>query len=803
MLSRTLALTRLKSSVSPGLIQAAIIIMGLVTIAFIWLLDHRQYSAARDEALESKAAEHLTLSTVIAEHLNQLADRSQSISRAVLPEGLASANDPASLSRILAKDPIFNRLSLYRSDGDLVCHSHNTLPAILPAHWLEQVRTHVAANGFTPFMPISDISGPNQTAPKWHLPLLLPIADPATRSRVTHIMLVEMDVGYLASLYQNIELGYSGVIQIIDEAGQERLRADTSGVIFSGGELVAGPQQPKDPLRGMYHSVAGQAVYQSLYVNVPQHGWKIVVSQQVAEILGPVEARRSAQLWLSTIMTLAILLAISWIITVLRVQQASLKALQKSELENQRLIESLESAHRRSSHAASTDHLSGLFNRREFIKISSERLQNQRAKRRLLAILFIDLDRFKTINDTLGHKVGDLLLQAVAGRIQRLLGPDDLAARFGGDEFVVMLAGSRSEQQITDWVKILTEKLSTIYSLEGTELNTSPSIGISICPRDAQDIDELIRCADAAMYSAKRAGRGQYRFFDPSLNTSRIEEFHIEQALGDALKKRQFVLHYQPQVNLDTLTICGYEALVRWRHPDFGLIYPDRFITVAERSGFIIDLGTEVLRLACEQLRTWRSQGIQTTISVNVSALQLGQENFSDHVLGMLSQYSIPTQELELEITETAILDREQLAIDHLSKLKAAGITISLDDFGLGYAGFAHLYSLPISKLKIDRGLIAQLSNSHDDSPIVSSTIALAKRLSLQVVAEGVETREQLVYLKTSGCDVGQGYYFSRPIPAEKIPEFDDAFKIKTTLDVTQKNVATLASTEKTAEVLP
>lgn len=772
-------MTRLKSSVSPGFIQAAIVIMGLVTIAFIWLLDHRQYSAAHAEALDSKANEHLNLATIAAEHLKQLADRSLAVSAVVNSTANTLGNSPSDASRALAKDPVFNRFSIYDARGNWQYHSHDNLPAILPQHWLEQVYTQIENHGFVPFLPVSDISGPKIAAPKWHLPLLLPVADPQTRGRLNRIMLVEMDVGYLASLYQNIEMGYSGIIQLLDAAGQERLRADTSGVIFNGGALIAGPEQAKDPRRGGYRSVANDKVYQSIYVTAPEHGWRIVVSQQLDEILTPVQTRQTNQTWLGIVMSVAILLAISWIFTVLRRQQASLKALQNSEQEKQRLIESLETAHRRSSHAASTDHLSGLFNRREFIRIASDCLTQQRAKRRLLAILFIDLDRFKSINDTLGHKVGDMLLQAVAGRIQRMLGPEDQAARFGGDEFVVMLADNRSEQQITEWVKALTEKLSATYSLEGVELNTSPSVGISICPRDAQDIDEMIRCADAAMYSAKRAGRGQYRFFDPSLNTSRIEEFHIEQALGEALRKRQFILHYQPQVRLDTLTISGYEALVRWRHPEFGLVYPDRFIAIAERSGFIIDLGKEVLRLACEQLKKWKVQGIRTTVSVNVSALQLGQEDFADSVLRELALHDIAPDQLELEITETAILDREQLAIEHLERLKKAGIAISLDDFGLGYAGFAHLYALPISKLKIDRGLIAQLSNTHDDSPIVSSTIALAKRLQLQVVAEGVETREQLVYLKISGCDYGQGYHFSRPLSVEQLPEFDEAFKLK------------------------
>ena len=456
----------------------------------------------------------------------------------------------------------------------------------------------------------------------------------------------------------------------------------------------------------------------------------------------------------------------------LRKRQEAFSALEHAQQVNQQLIGRLEDEHRRSSHAAATDHLSGLHNRRQFVEVAAQALTRQRGKRRLMAILFIDMDRFKSINDSLGHKIGDLLLQAVAGRIQRLLEAGDEASRFGGDEFVVLLAGERSEDQINAWVHELVQRLSATYSLDGQEVNTSPSVGVSICPRDGQDIDSLIRSADAAMYSAKQAGRAQYRFFDPSLNTADIQAFTLEQAFGSALAERQFVLHYQPQIRLDTQQVLGYEALVRWDHPEFGLLYPDRFIDLAERSGFIVDLGWEVLRLACEALAGWDVQGRETRLAVNVSALQLRQGDFAMRLLNELQRYAIAPQRLELEITETTILDPEGTAVEHLHTLRGAGLGISLDDFGRGYAGFAHLHSLPLSKLKIDRSLIAPLSNSPDDSPIVSSTIILAKRLGLEVVAEGVETREQVVCLKLAGCDIAQGYHFSRPLSPAQLREY-------------------------------
>lgn len=275
------------------------------------------------------------------------------------------------------------------------------------------------------------------------------------------------------------------------------------------------------------------------------------------------------------------------------------------------------------------------------------------------------------------------------------------------------------------------------------------------------------------MYSAKRAGRGQYRFFDPSLNRVDMEEFQLEQALGDALRLGQIRLHFQPLVRVGSMSLAGYEALARWQHPQFGLIYPDRFIPIAERSGFILALGREVLRLACRELAQWPPE---RTLAVNVSPMELGQADFAERVLAELARQGLDPARLELEITETSVLERQQLAIQQLCRLKAAGVGISLDDFGKGYAGFAHLQALPLTRLKIERSLIAQLSNSHDDSLIVSSTITLAKRLALQVVAEGVETAEQLVYLKLAGCDFAQGYHLGRPMPAEQLAEFEQAF---------------------------
>ncbi|MCO5785406.1 GGDEF-domain containing protein [Pseudomonas sp. G11-1] len=757
------------SPVPIGLVQRAIVISGALIVLFLWVMFYYHNDQIHDERLKAEAAEHLNLSVIIAENLRQMADRAKAAGGIYRSEQQQGGDVAERLSRLLAGDPVFNRLSVFGARGQLLFASHEAGLAVLPPAWLERLHSDTEVTANEPFIPPA--LGDAQTHwpfPNWRLPFLVPLAGSDGQ-----VMLVEMDIGYLVSLYHYIDLGQTGFIQLLDASNRERMRADSSGVIIGGATLSPAPGQDGS---AVYTSRVGSKLYQSAFHGMPQHGFTVVISKQYDEILQSFRAGQSRQLLFNGVMTLAVLICVFWMVRMLHGQQAALRTLQQSQGENQQLIARLESEHERSSRAASTDHLSGLFNRRQFIEVASRQLVEQRSRRRLLAVLFIDLDRFKSINDTLGHRIGDLLLQAVAGRITRLLEPGDEAARFGGDEFVVLLAGSRTEQQIISWVDQLTQRLSAPYQLEDSEVNTSPSIGISICPRDGQDVDSLIRHADAAMYSAKRAGRGRYRFFDPSLNVADVQEFYLEQAFGEALAKHQFVLHYQPQIDLDSMSVTGYEALVRWKHPDFGLIYPDRFISIAERSGFIIGLGEEVITLACRQLAAWGDEGLDTRVAVNVSAIQLSQPHFSSMVLRQLAETGVETWRLELEITETAILEKESMAIASLETLRAAGLGVSLDDFGSGYAGFAHLQSLPVNKLKIDRGLIAQLSNSHDDSLIVSFTITLAKRLSLRVVAEGVETPEQLVYLRLAGCDLVQGYHFSRPMPAEQVAEFERGF---------------------------
>lgn len=765
-----------KSAYPLSNLQWIMLVLGTIIVSFLWAIFLWQGAAARNEALDARLAENRNLALIVSESLKQMTDRAKAMGSMAEDSVIAHQETEARLLTLLAEDPVFNRLSIYNPSGELVYTSHLGSARPHLAGWLAEVNTHFGADGSGPLLP-NRKQDPTYVPgePAWRLPFLVPVG-PSDHLSSYRLVLIELDIGYLSGLLQHIELG-EGFIQVLDSAGGEWMRANESGVVVGGPSVPAQPQtNERSLIAGEADLKLGGEYFQYVFVSRPRNGFTVTVAQPFDEILAPLQAGQTKQLIANSLMTVLVVSIVFWLIRSLTQQQQVLEALRLSERNTQQLIESLETEHARSSRAASIDHLSGLFNRRQFLNVAETLVLDQRRHRRLSTMLFIDLDRFKSINDSLGHHVGDLLLQAVAGRIQRMLGNDDIAARFGGDEFVILLAGDRAESDIEQWASALTAHLSAPYMLEGTELNTSPSIGIAISPRDGQNIDELIRCADAAMYSAKKSGRGQYRFFDQSLNVSDAEEFHLEQAFSDALKNREFVLHYQPQVCLESMTVSSFEALVRWQHPDFGLLYPDRFIPVAEKTGFVVALGLDVLRLACSQIAEWKTTlGAETPVAVNVSPIQLAQATFCTDVLNIVAESGLRPELLELEITETAML--EDRAVESLHRLKQAGIRLSLDDFGTGYAGFAHLDAVPVDKLKIDRSLINRICNSHDDSPIVSSTIILAKRMSLQVVAEGVETREQLVHLKVAGCDIAQGYHLGRPMPADKVPGFLHAFK--------------------------
>ena len=422
-------------------------------------------------------------------------------------------------------------------------------------------------------------------------------------------------------------------------------------------------------------------------------------------------------------------------------------------------------AEARMRHIAQHDALTGLPNRLALLMRLAQLLPDARRHQWIMAVMFIDLDRFKIINDTLGHQVGDEMLREVACRLSAVVRETDYVARLGGDEFVVILPAITMPADAAIIANKIIATLSLPIQVEGHELHTSPSIGISIFPDDGTDGDSILKNADTAMYHAKAAGRNNFQFFAAEMNRIASERLNIERKLRHAIARNELTLFFQPQFAAGSSEPTGVEALLRWLHPSDGMIAPDRFIPVAEETGIIVEIGEWVLLNACRQMMHWISAGLPPLrVAVNVSARQLRRRDFRETVAGVLAESGLPPELLELEITESAVMENPQEAIVILQSLGRMGVTLAIDDFGTGYSSLAYLKLFPIDRLKIDRSFVADIEYDLNDRAIAFGTIALAHSLGLEVIAEGVETDDQLDLLRSNDCDEVQGYLFSKPL---------------------------------------
>ncbi|MDO8934040.1 MAG: EAL domain-containing protein [Rhodocyclaceae bacterium] len=416
-------------------------------------------------------------------------------------------------------------------------------------------------------------------------------------------------------------------------------------------------------------------------------------------------------------------------------------------------------------HLAYHDALTNLPNRMLLQNRLEHAIKTAEREAAQIAVLFIDLDRFKVINDSLGHFVGDKLLLEAARRLTEAVRVSDTVSRQGGDEFVILAAIG----DITDVVLIaekITASIGAPFDIEGQILHVGASIGISVYPQDGADASTLLRNADVAMYAAKEAGRRTFRFFDNAMNARARHRLHLEAALRRAVANDEFELFYQPKVCLSDSCYCGMEALIRWRDPELGLISPLNFIPLAEEIGLIGTIGDWVLDTACSQRRRWLDAGrIAGPVAINVSARQLDDPQFADKVQATLRHHGLEAQFLQLEVTESTVMNKPEQAIAALAKLAALGVTIAVDDFGTGYSSFSYLKRLPIHLLKVDRSFVSDIGTSREDEEIVTAIIQVAKALKLQVVAEGVETQGQADFLRQQGCHYAQGYLYARPLP--------------------------------------
>ena len=432
-------------------------------------------------------------------------------------------------------------------------------------------------------------------------------------------------------------------------------------------------------------------------------------------------------------------------------------------------------AEARAERLALFDGLTGLPNRHLLADRASQAIDIARRNDEPLAVLFLDLDHFKNVNDSLGHRVGDSLLTQLASRLRGAVREQDTVARTGGDEFVLVLPLT----DIAGAAHLATKLMglaSAPFQVDGQELTVTPSMGIAMFPTDGDDFDTLCKCADAAMYRAKRDGRNAYRFFTSEMQAQSARALQLENALRRAQERRQLSLHYQPQFELGAdgqTRIIGAEALLRWQHPELGWVSPAEFIPVAEASGLILPIGEWVLREALSQLKRWDADGLpELTMAVNLSAVQFRHDDLPELVGRVLDELGMPARRLELELTEGAAMDNPSVAITVMNELHARGVQLSIDDFGTGYSSLSYLKKFRVGKLKIDQSFVRDLTDDAEDRAIVDAVIRMAAALGLQTLAEGVETEGQLAFLRHQGCQAVQGFLFSRPLPAQAFAEF-------------------------------
>ena len=426
------------------------------------------------------------------------------------------------------------------------------------------------------------------------------------------------------------------------------------------------------------------------------------------------------------------------------------------------------SAEARLQHLATHDELTGLANRALLQDRLEQSIHFANRSQRLVGVLLLDLDRFKVINDSLGHSFGDELLRRVTGRLQALVREGDTVARLGGDEFVILLAEVAEGEDVGQVARRMLENLTRPYRIQGRKITVTASLGISLYPRDGNDGETLIRNADVAMYQAKEEGRNTFHFYAPGMNLKVLETMELEAELRHALERGELLLHYQPKIDLASGRIVGAEALLRWQHPRQGMIGPNTFIPLAEETGLILPIGDWVLATACAQLKIWQAQGLPPiSMATNISARQFRQTDLAVKIRDILEHCGVEPHLIELELTETMLMRDPQAAAQTLQQLMNLGVRLALDDFGTGYSSLNYLRRFPVNILKIDRSFICDAAVDPSAAAVANSVVAIAHSLGLTAVAEGVETREQLEFITHSGCDAFQGFLFSRAVPAE------------------------------------
>jgi diguanylate cyclase (GGDEF)-like protein len=742
-----------------------VIALSLVLLAATWSVTWHWLDKERALLDKHSRAHQESLAIIISENFNQVLDRARFFSLAASEWFEGNQGDAAKrLSAMLSENRVFLRIALYdHSSRQVYASSPDTDSRLLTQALLDQLANPVAAASFqlVPWV--------NPVDRAWQVQLLLPVSGREGDSR--GVLLVVLDLGYFLGLYREVDIGRTGAIQLLQTSGREVARARLGGLEYTEGIwqtslVVPGNAKPGSLIADFFDD--GHS-YLASYKKLAKYPFLVVVSRDLSELQAEYGVSRTRSQWFLWLFSAFILLATFLVARSLRGREKLFDALKNADLENRALILELEDQRYEALQMASHDTLTGLPNRRLFLEMSQSHLSRAKRSHKHYGLMYVDLDRFKNINDTLGHHVGDLLLQTVATRLQSALRESDVIARMGGDEFTVLL---NELDSLDDIAKVAGKIIELIgrpcINLDGHDIQVSPSIGIAVFPRDGHNVETLCQHADAAMYQSKRAGRGRYTFYDPVLNSVSDRQFSLEQRLPMAIADGELVLHYQPKVRLSDFKIVGLEALVRWHHPEYGLIYPGEFVPMAELTGLDVALGDWVARSACLQLAKWQAAGLNLVpVAINVTARQLHDLNFPQRIANKLATCGITAEWLEVEVIESSLMQSIELATKVLSDLERIGIRIALDDFGNGYSSLTYIRTLPIHTIKIDRSFINDIRNSPQDATIVDSIVTMAHKLEMQVVAEGVELSDQLLHLKSINCDQVQGYFLSRPVDAD------------------------------------
>lgn len=737
------------------------IILLLLVILISGTTEIREFTEEQKLAVANAKRNQTNIAQVITHNLYQQFERGYATSH--LSERLFNSNHDSLIIRNLLGQG-FKGLAFYDKKGKLnytVGSSANL--ALFPTQLdIESYKKYLKDDHFA----LPPTTSNNDKSPVTLL--LFPILN--TDHQLQGMLLTGLDFNQSLQQYKSLAMGKSLALEIIAVDGTTiaKMHHGTIDNVKVNNPLIS--VIPENHTAGaLEKSFWGESTRLISYERVSNAPFMVVVSQEKNEILSDSSARHNRYMIAILIMAFATVLILLWMLQVTKRRQFLYKKLMVSDSDKTDLIIALENEKDKAYALASHDHLTQLPNRRLFMELAESHLARAKRSRQHYAVMFIDLDRFKLINDSLGHHVGDLLLQIIAVRLKNCLRESDIVSRFGGDEFVVMLPGVDDIEHISKIAeKIIASIAQPFENLDGNDIETSCSIGIAIYPRDGISTALLIKSADDAMYRAKQSGQGRYVFFEQSAHTNSGLSFELDQRFYKAIKNGELLLHYQPKVQASDFSVLGIEALVRWKHPKHGLIFPGDFIPMLESSDKIIELGDWVINQACKQLAEWKSTNKKVVpIAINVSTKQLLDKNFVNRVSQCLSKYSLEAKDIEFEVTESCLMNDTEVSVATLNAISALGIRLSLDDFGTGFSSLGYLKALPISEIKIDRSFIRDIRNDQSDKVIVASTITLAHNLGLTVVAEGVETLEQLVHLKTAGCDVVQGYYFSRPVSPE------------------------------------